>query len=146
MPTTSCYFCIFFTSQEINIKWSPNAAKLFVDLFGPEDIQWAGEAPGLCPPLCPLPSPCSASPPASASPLPPFYCSEMQLRCIELTTTTRVGHLLDSRSGPASTLHTELGLGPCEQPPAPPDFGHAANLDIIQEFTVLQKTPCSACI
>ena len=54
-------FCMFFTSQEINTKRSPNAAKLFVDFFGPQDIQWAGEAPGwLCPPaqarpggLCP---------------------------------------------------------------------------------------------
>ena len=37
--------CMFFVSQEINIKRSPNAAKLFVDFFGPEDIQWAREAP-----------------------------------------------------------------------------------------------------
>ena len=42
-------FCMFFTSQEINTKWSPNAAKLFVDFFGPEDIQWAEEAPGGAP-------------------------------------------------------------------------------------------------
>ena len=37
-------FCLFFTSQEINTKWSPNAAKLFGDFFGPEDIQetWSG--------------------------------------------------------------------------------------------------------
>ena len=34
---------MFFTSQEINTKWSPNAAKLIVDFFGPEDIQWAKE-------------------------------------------------------------------------------------------------------
>ena len=40
---------MFFTSQVINIKWSPNAEKLFVDFFGPEDIQWAGEAPGGAP-------------------------------------------------------------------------------------------------
>ena len=26
-------FCMFFTSQEINIKRSPNTAKLFVDIF-----------------------------------------------------------------------------------------------------------------
>ena len=32
---------LFFTSQEINTKRSPNAAKLFVDFFGTEDIQWA---------------------------------------------------------------------------------------------------------
>ena len=38
-------FCLFFTSQKINIKQSPNAAKLFGDFFGPEDIQWAREAP-----------------------------------------------------------------------------------------------------
>nr|XP_020156841.1 atherin-like [Aegilops tauschii subsp. strangulata] len=38
----------------------------------------------------------------------------MQQRCIELTTTTRVGHLLDPRSGPASTLHTDLGLAHVE--------------------------------
>jgi len=36
---------MFFTSQEINTKQSPNAAKLFVDFFGPEDIQWAKEVP-----------------------------------------------------------------------------------------------------
>ena len=39
-------FCLFFTSQEINIKQSPNATKLLEDFFGPEDIQWAKEAPG----------------------------------------------------------------------------------------------------
>ena len=39
-------FCMFFTSQEIDTKWSPNATKLFVDFYGPEDIQWAKEAPG----------------------------------------------------------------------------------------------------
>ena len=39
-------FCMFFTSQEINIKWSPNAMKLLEDFFGREDIQWAKEAPG----------------------------------------------------------------------------------------------------
>ena len=32
------FFSMFFTSQEINIKWSPNAAKLLEDVFGPEDI------------------------------------------------------------------------------------------------------------
>ena len=42
-------FCLFFTSQKINIKRSPNAVKLFVDFFGPEDIQWDGEAPGGAP-------------------------------------------------------------------------------------------------
>src|SRR3989337_120082 len=36
---------MFFTSQEINTKRSPNAATLFVDFFGPEDIQWAKEVP-----------------------------------------------------------------------------------------------------
>ena len=41
-------FCMFFTLQEINTKRSPNAGKLFVDFFGPEDIQWAEEAPGGC--------------------------------------------------------------------------------------------------
>ena len=45
----SVVFCMFFTSQEISTKRSPNAAKLFVDFFGPEDIQWAGEAPGGAP-------------------------------------------------------------------------------------------------
>src|SRR3989337_2246523 len=39
---------MFFPSQEINTKRSPNTAKLFVDFFGPGDIQWAGEAPGGC--------------------------------------------------------------------------------------------------
>ena len=46
MPSASCCFLHIFTSQEINIKRSPNAAELFVDFFGPEDIQWVGEAPG----------------------------------------------------------------------------------------------------
>ena len=41
-------FCMFFTSQEINTKRSPNASKLFVNFFGPEDVQWVGEAPGGC--------------------------------------------------------------------------------------------------
>jgi hypothetical protein len=38
-------FCLVFVSQKINIKRSPNAAKLFGDFFGPEDIQWAKEVP-----------------------------------------------------------------------------------------------------
>ena len=42
-------FCMFFTSQEINTKRSPNAVKLFVDFFRPKDIQWAGEVPGGAP-------------------------------------------------------------------------------------------------
>src|SRR3990170_4140766 len=81
---------MFFTSQEINTKRSPNAAKLFVDFFGPEDIQWAGEAPGgaprgaqptrarlgaqarpggLCPPrVPPEPPPCSINTPIFQKP------------------------------------------------------------------------------
>ena len=68
-------FCMFFTSQEINTKRSPTVVKLFVDFFGPEDIQWAekhlrgsprGAQPtrvrleaqarpgGVCPPRVPL--------------------------------------------------------------------------------------------
>ena len=43
MPLAILY--MFFTSQEINTKRSPNAAKLFVDFFGPEDIKWAKKAP-----------------------------------------------------------------------------------------------------
>ena len=39
---------MFFTSQDINTKQSPNAVKLFVEFFGPEDNQWAEEAPGGC--------------------------------------------------------------------------------------------------
>jgi hypothetical protein len=38
-------FCPVFVSQKIHIKQSPNAAKLFGDFFGPEDIQWAKEVP-----------------------------------------------------------------------------------------------------
>jgi hypothetical protein len=38
-------FCPVFVSQKINIKRSPNAAKLFRDFFGPEDIQLAKEVP-----------------------------------------------------------------------------------------------------
>ena len=47
--SASCCFCMFFTSQIINTKKSPNAAKLFVDFFGPEDNQWAEEVHGGCP-------------------------------------------------------------------------------------------------
>ena len=43
MPVAA--FCMFFTSQEINIKWSPNAAKLFVDFSRPEDTCWAKKVP-----------------------------------------------------------------------------------------------------
>ena len=35
-PSAQCqllFFCLFFTSQEINIKWTPNTAKLFVDFL-----------------------------------------------------------------------------------------------------------------
>ena len=42
-------FCLFFTSQEINNKRSPNAVKLFGVFLGPEDHQWARAAPGGCP-------------------------------------------------------------------------------------------------
>ena len=38
-------FSTFFTSQKINIKRSPNATKLFVYFFGPEDNSGAKEAP-----------------------------------------------------------------------------------------------------
>ena len=37
---------MFFTSREINTKRSPNAAKHFGYFYGPEDNQWAEEAPG----------------------------------------------------------------------------------------------------
>ena len=42
-------FCMFFTLQEINTKWSPNATILYGDFFGPEDTQWAKAAPGGAP-------------------------------------------------------------------------------------------------
>ena len=83
-------FCMFFTSQEINTKRSPNAAKKFVDFFGPEDIQWARNAPegssegstthqgapgaqvrpsGLCPPSWPPAPPlCSINTPIFQKP------------------------------------------------------------------------------
>ena len=48
-PVPVAVFCLFFTSQEINIKWSPNTAKLFVVFYGSEDHRWAKEAPGGCP-------------------------------------------------------------------------------------------------
>ena len=35
MPSASCCFSMFFTSQKINIKWSPNATKLH------DDFLWA---------------------------------------------------------------------------------------------------------
>ena len=36
---------MFFTLQEINIKGSPKATQLLEDFFGPEESQWAKEAP-----------------------------------------------------------------------------------------------------
>ena len=39
-------FCMFFTSQEINIIWSPNAKKLYGDFFGLEGTKWALAVPG----------------------------------------------------------------------------------------------------
>ena len=33
MPSASCCFCLFFTSQQINIKRSPNTAKLFQEFL-----------------------------------------------------------------------------------------------------------------
>ena len=48
-PVSVAVFRLFFTSQEINIKRSPNTAKLFVHFYGPEDIQWARSTPGGCP-------------------------------------------------------------------------------------------------
>ena len=48
-PVPVAVFCLFFTSKEINIKWSPNTTKLFVDFYGPKDIQWAKAAPGVPP-------------------------------------------------------------------------------------------------
>ena len=47
MPVVA--FCMFFTSDEINTKQSPNGVKLFGDFFGPEDIKWVEEAPGGAP-------------------------------------------------------------------------------------------------
>ena len=40
-PTAVAVFCMFLTSQEINTKRSPNAAKLLGDFSGPEDTCWA---------------------------------------------------------------------------------------------------------
>ena len=37
-------FCLFFTSQNIPIKRSPNVVKLFGDFFGPENNLGAKEA------------------------------------------------------------------------------------------------------
>ena len=45
-PVPVAIFCLFFTSQEINIKRSPNTANFLWILYGSEDIQWAKEAPG----------------------------------------------------------------------------------------------------
>jgi hypothetical protein len=38
-------FCLVFYLQKIHIKRSPNAAKLFGEFFGPEDIQRTEEVP-----------------------------------------------------------------------------------------------------
>ena len=64
-------FCLFFTSQKINIKRSPNTAKLYGDFFGLEGTQWARAAPGGCPEGAqptrarqgPLACPCGLCPP-----------------------------------------------------------------------------------
>ena len=45
-PVPVAVFCLFFTSQEINIKQSPNIVKLFGDFVEPEGTQWARAAPG----------------------------------------------------------------------------------------------------
>jgi hypothetical protein len=45
-PVPVVVFCLFFTSQNISTKWSPNAVKLVGDFFGPEDNLGAKEAPG----------------------------------------------------------------------------------------------------
>ena len=45
MPSANCYFLLVFTPQNIPIKRSPNAAKLFGDFFGPEDNLGAKEGP-----------------------------------------------------------------------------------------------------
>ena len=44
-PVPVAVFCLHFTSQKINIKWSPNTAKLFVDFYGPKGTEWAIAAP-----------------------------------------------------------------------------------------------------
>ena len=44
VPSASCYFCLFFTLQNISTKRSPNAVKLFGEFFGPEDTLWAEKA------------------------------------------------------------------------------------------------------
>ena len=45
VPSASCCFCLFFTSQNIPTKRSPNTTKLFGDFSGPEDNLGAKEAP-----------------------------------------------------------------------------------------------------
>ena len=43
-PSAQCqllFFCLFFTSRKINIKWSPNTVKLFEDFYGLKHFQWA---------------------------------------------------------------------------------------------------------
>ena len=42
-------FYLFFTLQNIHIKWRANAMKLFGGFFGPEDHRWAIAAPGGAP-------------------------------------------------------------------------------------------------
>ncbi len=45
MPSASCYFLLVFYFVEYQYQTESNATKLFVDFFGPEDIQWAKEVP-----------------------------------------------------------------------------------------------------
>ena len=44
-PVPVAVFCLFFTSQKINTKRSPNAAKLFEEFSGPENTGWDKEVP-----------------------------------------------------------------------------------------------------
>src|SRR6266511_527353 len=39
---------MFFTSQEINTKQSPNVTKLYEIFYGPKDTQWAKATPRGC--------------------------------------------------------------------------------------------------
>ena len=48
-PVPVAVFCLFFTSQEINIKRSPNTVICLEIVYGPEHLGWAREAPGGAP-------------------------------------------------------------------------------------------------
>ena len=46
VPSASCCFCLFFYIAENQYQMESKCSKTFWRFFGPQDIQWAREAPG----------------------------------------------------------------------------------------------------